>query len=559
MKSLPCFLLKSLLLPVASACLIQAGSLFAAPPTSPGETNVTPLPGARTFQHDKPVVQPRKPNFIVILIDDLGYADLGSYGSKEISTPNIDKLARQGTRFTNAYSTCAVCSPARAALLTGRYQERYGLEWVLSPHKKTGSCLYGLDEHEQTLGDLLRQEGYATAAIGKWHLGDRKPFFPTSRGFDYFYGFLEAGHFYLNPKPEEKEHPTHPWFRWALSNGGLEGAKYYFDYYNAPVFRNDKAVGFQGYLPEVLTEESLRFIEQNKERPFFLYLSHVGVHTPVQATEKYLKRFPALNDDKMRLSYAATLSAVDDGVGEVVAKLRELNLENNTVIFFSSDNGGPSFWKPRPEILDTIKSGTPLGGAAPPKGKESDIATISELFQWRIGANGSDNLPLSFGKGVLYEGGLRVPFIVKWPGVAPADQVSNAVVSHLDIVPTCMAAAQGKLPADREYDGADLRPFFEGKTGNWTDRPMYWRIWKDRAVRSKNWKMVWSGDAPARLYDLTNDIEEEQDLASTHQEVVKQLQADWAVWNKKNVAPLFQYEDLGRTWRHSDLPAPPPE
>ena len=493
---------------------------------------------------------PRPPNFIVILIDDLGHGDVGCYGCKDIPTPNIDSLARNGVRFNNGYSTCAVCTPARAALLTGRYQQRYGLEWVLSPHKKTGVCQYGLDERELTLGDLLRKAGYATASIGKWHVGDREPFFPTRRGFDYFYGYLEAGHYSLNPSLDEKDHPTHPWFRWALANGGIEGARYYYDYYNAPVYRNHERAGFHGYLPEVLTQESIQFIEKNKNRPFFLYLAHVGMHTPVQATAKYLQRFPTLNDDHMRLSYAAELSAVDDGVGEILAKLRALNLESNTVIFFSSDNGGPSFWKPRPEILDTIKAGTPLG--APLPGGKDDVKAVSELFQWRIGANGSDNLPLSFGKGVLYEGGLRVPLIVQWPGVTPAGKVSDAVVSHLDIVPTCMAAAGAKLPADRAYDGADLRPYFEGKTGDWTDRPMFWRIWKDRGVRKQNWKMVWSGDAPARLYDLAHDIEEEHDLAPSHPEIIKQLQVDWTEWNKQNVAPLFQYEDLGRAWHKPD-------
>ena len=492
-----------------------------------------------------------KPNFIVILIDDLGYRDVGVYGAKDIPTPHIDNLARSGTRFVNGYSTCAVCSPARAALLTGRYQQRYGLEWVLSPHKTSGTCRWGLDVHEKTLGDLLRQEGYATAAVGKWHVGDREPFFPTNRGFDYFYGYLQAGHFSLNPDPSEKEHPRHPWFRWALANGGLEGAKYYYDYYNAPVFRNHDVAGFQGYLPDVLTNESLQFIEKNKDRPFFLYLAQVGMHTPVQATEKYLKRFPHISDDRMRRSYAATLSAIDDGVGEIVAKLKQLGLEQDTVIFFSSDNGGPSFWTPRPEILDTIKSGTPLG-APLPGGNTSDIKAISELFQWRIGANGSENLPLSFGKGVLYEGGVRVPFIVRWPGVVSSGKVSDAVVSHLDIVPTCMAAAGGRLPADRQYDGVDLVPSLAGKDSRLSDRPMFWRIWKDRAVRQGKWKLVWSGDAPARLYDLTADIEEEKDLAATQPEVVKCLQTAWTEWNMTNVAPLYQYEDLGRTWHKPD-------
>jgi arylsulfatase A-like enzyme len=250
-----------------------------------------------------------------------------------------------------------------------------------------------------------------------------------------------------------------------------------------------------------------------------------------------------------RRTYAAALSAIDDGVGAIRAKLRALDLEKNTVVFFSSDNGGPSFWKPRPEILDVINAGTPLG--APRPGEKVDWRVVSKRFQWAIGANGSENLPLSFGKGILYEGGVRVPFIVQWPGVVPEGKVSDAVVSHLDIVPTCVAAAGGKLPADRQYDGADLRTFFSGSAARGTDRPMFWRVWRDRAVRMKDWKLVWTGDAPPRLYNLAKDIEEEQDLSADHPRTVAQLQEAWKTWNKKNIAPLFEFSTKGGPWKNN--------
>jgi arylsulfatase A-like enzyme len=322
------------------------------------------------------------------------------------------------------------------------------------------------------------------------------------------------------------------------------------DVSNSPVYRNEQVAGFQGYLTDVLNREAVQFIQRNKDRPFFLYLAHAGQHVPVQATEKYLRRFPTLSDEKQRRTYAAALSAIDDGVGEILAKLREDDLEKNTVIFFTSDNGGPSYWKPRPEILDVIKAGTPLG--APRKGETLDYRAVSERFQKSIGGNGSVNLPLSFGKGILYEGGVRVPFIVQWPGVAGAGKVSDAVVSHLDILPTCVAAAGGKLPADREYDGLDLHGHFAGTPGNWADRPMFWRVWRDRAVRTGKWKLVWSGDARPRLYDLAADIEEEKDLAAEQPATVSKMQEAWKTWNKKNIAPLFEFELKFGPWKGDD-------
>jgi arylsulfatase A-like enzyme len=489
---------------------------------------------------------PRPPNIIVILVDDMGYRDLGCYRATDVATPHIDSLARNGARFTNAYSACPVCTPARAALLTGRYQQRYGLEWVISPDRRTGKTEYGLDVREKTLADLLRSRGYATGILGKWHLGDQPQYLPTRRGFDYFYGYLQWGHYFFNQTKEQLAHPTDPWIAFAKSYGGEEAARYMIDVSNSPIYRNEKVAGFDGYLTEVLNREAVDFLVRNKDRPFFLYLAHAAQHVPLEATAKYLDRFPSLSDQQRRRTYAAALSAVDDGVGEILAKLGQLGLDKNTLIFFTSDNGGASFWKPRPEILDVVKAGTPLG--APRSGEAADYRVVSKRFQVSIGGNGAVNLPLSFGKGILYEGGVRVPLLVQWPGVAAAGKVSDAVVSHLDILPTCVAAAGGTLPADRQYDGTNLDPYFSGSAGDWTDRPMYWRVWKDRAVRRGNWKLVWSGKAPPRLYDLAKDVEEEHDLAASHPEVVTSLQQAWRAWNAKNIAPLFQYEAKGGPW-----------
>ncbi|MGO9113808.1 MAG: sulfatase [Thermoguttaceae bacterium] len=480
-----------------------------------------------------------KPNYIVILIDDLGHSDLGVYGSKDIPTPNIDSLAKEGVRYTNGYATCFYCSPSRAGLLTGRYQQRFGLEYVGGR----------LDTHERTIADLLKEQGYATAALGKWHIGEEPEYRPRRRGFDYFYGYLGAYHYFNLPVSRDRiEQPTDPWILHAGYGGPGEGGKRLAQHGAAPILRNEENANPSGYLTELLTQEAVGFIEKNKDRPFFLYLAHAAQHVPVEATEKYLKRFPNLSDEKQRRTYAAALSAVDDGVGEILAKLKELGIDRQTAIVFTSDNGGPSFWRPRPEIVDTIRAGGAFGGTAlfelDDNAVSPDIAKLSERYQWNIGANGSDNEPLAFGKGVLYEGGIRVPYIVRWPGVAAEGKVSDDTVSSLDLLPTFLAAAGAKLPTDREYDGVDLRPSLEGKPNDLAQRTLFWRIANDRAVRSGNWKLVWNGDAVPRLYDLSSDIDETKDLATAHPEIVEKLKTAWTEWNTKNAAPPARPKSL---------------
>jgi arylsulfatase A-like enzyme len=472
-----------------------------------------------------------KPNFIVILIDDLGHSDLGVYGSKDIPTPHIDSLAHQGVQYTNGYATCFYCSPSRAGLLTGRYQQRFGLEYVGGR----------LDTHEKTIADLLKEQGYATAALGKWHVGEEPDYQPRKRGFDYFYGFLGAYHYFNLPVPQERiDKPTDTWM--VHANYGLkDGGKRLSQHGAAPILRNEEDANPSGYLTELLTQEAVGFIETNKDRPFFLYLAHAAQHAPVEATEKYLKRFPNLTDEKQRRTYAAALSAVDDSVGEILAKLKQLGIDRQTAIVFTSDNGGPSFWRPRPEIVDTIRAGGAFGSTTlfelDDNAVTPDIAKVSERYQWSMGANGSGNEPLAFGKGVLYEGGIRVPYIVRWPGVAAEGKVSDDSVSHLDLLPTFLAAAGAKLPTDREYDGVDLRPSLEGKSSDFVNRTLFWRIANDRAVRSGSWKLVWSGNAAPRLYELSSDIDETKDLASAHPEIVEKLKLAWTQWNNKNAPP----------------------
>ena len=224
-------------------------------------------------------------------------------------------------------------------------------------------------------------------------------------------------------------------------------------------------------------------------------------------------------------------------MGRVLDTLKKYGLEQNTLIVFTSDNGGPSFWKPRPEVVEFVRE---FESQRLLPSEKPDYRKMCLQRQWGIGANGSNNLPLSFGKQILYEGGVRVPCIVQWPGVAPAGTTSDAIISGLDVLPTFVAAAGGKLPADRQYDGVDLRPYFEGKIARPTERTLFWRYYTDRAIRENQWKMFWTPYTKAHLYDITRDIEEEKDLADQHPDVVRRLQEKWMAWDKQNLPPKIE-------------------
>jgi arylsulfatase A-like enzyme len=293
--------------------------------------------------------QQRQPNIVVIVADDMGYADIGVHGSKDIPTPNIDALAAGGIRFTDGYVSGPYCGPTRAGLMTGRYPQRFGQEFniglAMDEHRDVGLPL-----EERTLADHLKGAGYRTALFGKWHLGSAPPFFPLRRGFDEFFGFLAGAHTYIAVGA-----PTNR------------------------VYDGEQQATSMTYMTDTLASRAVEFIQRNRARPFFLYLAFNAVHTPLQASEKYLSRFQNIADPTRR-TYAAMLSAMDDGIGRTLAALREQQLEENTLIFFFSDNGGP------------------LGAAA-----------------W----NGSSNTPLRGQKAQTWEGGIRVPFIIRWKGKLP--------------------------------------------------------------------------------------------------------------------------------------------
>jgi arylsulfatase A-like enzyme len=423
------------------------------------------------------------PNVLVILVDDLGYGDLGIHGLKECPTPHIDSLAKDGARFTSGYVTCPYCSPTRAALLTGRYQTRFGHEFNPATLKNGGKG-QGMPVGEKTLADRLKAEGYRTAIVGKWHQGEEEKFHPLNRGFDEFFGFRTGAHsFFAGDDP----------------NYG-------------PIERGRERVELKGYLTDVLADEAAAFIDRNKAKPWFLYLAFNAVHTPMHAPEADVKKFEAERDPTRR-TYLAMLKKLDDGVGRVLAKLKELKLEKDTIVFFLSDNGGPTT---------------------------------------KFSPNGSRNGPLRGSKGDTWEGGIRVPFLVRWPAKIPAGTVYEAPVSSLDIAATALVAAGIEPKPEWKLDGVDLSWFLALREPRFTVLPheyLYWRFGPQMAVRGGDWKLVKAtqsadahyADTPAKpmLFNLKDDPGEKTDLAAKFPDKVKELQAAWDKWDKENVAPLW--------------------
>jgi arylsulfatase A-like enzyme len=423
----------------------------------------------------------RRPNIILIVADDLGYAELGCQGATDVRTPHIDSIARHGIRFTSGYVTAPVCSPSRAGLLTGRYQQRFGHELnAIGPQNRLPHV--GLPTSEKTIADDFRAAGYATGIVGKWHLGGTEPYHPERRGFGEFFGFLHEGHFYADGRHDD-----------VVSLLRTDEPPY--DDQN-PVLRGTQPVGDFGYLTAAFTREAVAFIDRHRDRPFFLYLPFNAVHSPMQATEADLGRFPEIKDRKRRI-FAAMLAALDEGVGAVLGKLREAGLTGDTLIVFLSDNGGPT----------------------------------AELT--------SSNAPLRGGKGELYEGGVRVPFLMQWEGHLPGGVVDARPVSSLDVLPTALAAA-GIKPDVGKRDGVDLMPYLRG--GN--DRPpherLFWRYGGMAALREGRWKLVRDGgQKPWELYDLKKDVGESDNQVARKPEVVGRLTATWERWNSGMIQPLW--------------------
>jgi len=467
--------------------------------------------GGTSFADD--IQRPAPPNIVILLADDLGYGELGCQGNRQIPTPHIDSIAANGVRFTAGYVTASYCSASRAGLMTGQYQARFGYD-----DNPTGARNElpdaGLPVSQKTLGDRLTDAGYATALVGKWHLGGTARFHPLRRGFDEFFGFTHEGHYFVPPPYDgvttmlrRRVLPNGAANRWTSADGKLILGSHMGhnepDYdANNPIVRQSQPVDESDYLTDAFTREAVEFIDRNKDRPFFLYVAYNAVHSPLQGADRYMEKFVAIDDIQRRI-FAAMLANLDDSVGEVLAKLKDEKLLSRTLVFFLSDNGGPT----------------------------------RELT--------SSNLPLRGGKGQLYEGGIRVPFLAQWPGQIPAGTTRNEPVISLDIHATSLAAA-GIKPSTEKFDGLNLLPMLRGRNhevsapGN-AQREMYWRMNQKRALRSGDWKVVRNSASkagPWELYNLSHDLSESDNLAETMPDKLREMIDRWQAWDAQMMPPV---------------------
>ena len=418
----------------------------------------------------------KKPNIIIILTDDQGYGDVGFNGSNQLKTPNLDKLAKNGVVFTNGYSSYAVCGPSRAGIMTGRYQDRFGFS--RNPLFAPNDVNQGLPLSEETLAEALKKGGYKNIAIGKWHLGTHKALRPLQRGFDEFFGFLSGGHQYF---PE------------MLTVNNLSEVVSQFDAYNTKLLKNDNRIEEKEYLTDAFSREAVNFIENNHEKPFFMYLAYNAPHAPLQAPDKYLERFKHIKN-KDRRTYAAMVSAVDDGVGNILKTLTKLKIEENTIVFFLSDNGGNE-------------------------------------------AKGSYNGLLKKGKGSLFEGGIRVPFAMQWKGTVEGNQIYDNPIISLDIFATAIKNAG--ISSKNNLDGVDLIPFLTNKNDGKPHKELYWRMYDKQAhaVRRGDLKYIQDNKEGQLVYNLKKDISEKNPLSDVEKE--KELKKLFSIWNDKNKKPVF--------------------
>lgn len=430
----------------------------------------------------------KKPNIVLIFSDDAGYSDFGFTGSKEIRTPNLDQLASQGTVFTQAYVSDPTCGPSRAGLMTGKYQQRFGYEennvpGFMSPVSALNGDDMGLPLSETTMANVLKEQGYQTAIFGKWHLGSADRYHPMKRGFDYFYGFRGGDRSYF-AYPTNHENANNPLFLDKRLERG-------FGVYEEPSI----------YLTDALAVETNKFIESSvKEgKPFFTFVSFNAPHTPMEATEADLAQYPELKGK--RKTYAAMMLAMDRATGAILNKLEALGVADNTIVIFTNDNGGPT------------------------------------------DKNASINRPLSGTKSNHLEGGIRVPYVIKWPGVLAANSEYALPVSTLDLLPTLYAAAGGDSNKLAEIDGVDLIEFI---TGNNKGRPHQYLYWKKDAravIRKDDWKLIRYPDRPAELYYISNqDVGEHNNLAAQEPARYTALYKELFEWELTLERPLWMLE-----------------
>jgi arylsulfatase A-like enzyme len=426
-------------------------------------------------QLDAPVTS--RPNVVLILMDDLGYGDIGSYGVKDARTPNLDRLAREGVRFTDAYANGPNCSPTRAGLISGQYQQRYGIEWPLGA--MPDDTARGLPATGATLPALLKKNGYTTGLIGKWHLGFKQEFGPNAHGFDEFFGFRSGAVGYYSHQ---------------RGSGAPD------------LYENTKLVEVPGYLTDEITWRAVRFVESHSTDPFFLEVAYNAVHWPFEAPDlpaalhhevpqpnapgdRRLYQGPTVGRPATRRDYVRMLERADEGVGQILAMLQRRGLTSNTMVIFTNDNGG----------------------------------------EWL-----SRNAPLTNRKSTLWEGGIRVPLIIRWPGHLPANKTSAQVAITMDLTASILSATNTSIPTTLKLDGLDLLPSL-GRGSPGADRQLFWRIKRpreQRAVRSGRWKLVQDVN-DFYLFDLSEDPGERHDLTATHPDLVRKLNAALDDWERE--------------------------
>jgi len=407
-----------------------------------------------------------KPNIILIVADDMDYAGIGATGGKNTQTPNIDSIAKNGVNFSQAYVSIPVCGPSRVAVLTGRYQDRVGFLTNDGPDVPEN---FGLPSSEILIPEMLDSSGYTSGMVGKWHLGFKPDMVPTAQGFDFFYGHLHAAHSYF---------------------AGTEKP--------APIERNGKPVKTTKYLTTEFGDEASRFIRENKDNPYFLYVPFNAVHAPWEAPKGTIERFAHI-EDKMDRTIAAMLYEMDQAVGSILKAVRDSHAEENTLIVFTNDNGG-------------IRGELPYTNAG-----------------------------LRGGKMDLYEGGIRVPLLMQWKGKINPGQKYGKVVSTLDLVPTFLAAAE--TSTTRELDGVNLLPYLSGENQNTPHETLYWKFIdapNEKAIRTGDWKAIKPApEMPWELYNIAEDARETKNLADEYPERLTELRKSWDEWNKGNKAALW--------------------
>jgi arylsulfatase A-like enzyme len=461
----------------------------------------------------------KPPNVVLIVADDLGKHDIRVYGHSPTPTPHLAALAADGVTFTSGYATAPVCSPSRAALMTGRYQQRYGFEglvhdryprnrfewWVarrfFSTHGWTAleelgtpraidMTYQGMPPGEIMLSELLKKHGYATALVGKWHLGAGEHAQPLKRGFDRQYGFYDAFSLYADADEPTMVNAPGDYFAdryqwWRGRSGGS-------------AIRSDGVVVEEhGFLTARIAEETVRWIESHRDRPFFAYVPFSAPHAPLQAPREYVDRFGAIESRDRRVYYGM-IAALDDAVGTILAALDRLGLRDDTLVVFTSDNGAASY------------------------------------------TGVVDNAPLKGGKLTNFEGGINVPMLARWPQRLAAGSTYAQAVSCLDLFTTIAAAAGVELPRDREYDGVDLLPFVAGKVAGTPHEALFWRVGGHRAARAGSYKLVSDLRTGSRaLYDLARDPYEKTDLSLREPARADQLEQKLREWESKLAPPAW--------------------